>query len=370
MNYKIGILTSSRADYGIYYSLIKKLKSTAHFNIEIIAFGTHLSHKHGYTIENIINDGFEVKHRINSLPVDDSAVSIASNIGENIIQFSNLWNNNKYDVVFCLGDRYEMFAAVTAGLPYNMKFAHLYGGETTFGAIDDAFRHSITHMSKLHFTSCEAYKDRVSQLTNSLDNIHNVGALSYDNLKNLELYKISEIADIFGIDFSKPTILCTLHPETVDYNNNDYNVLAFVNAVKKIDNYQILITMPNTDTSNQIIRDSFVKLASEKQNVILKENLGTKGYLSCMKFCEFMLGNSSSGFVEASYFPTKVINLGNRQKGRYITDNIINSPFETETILQKIEEIKNLKPSQNKIYGNGDASTKIIQHLENFLQQN
>jgi GDP/UDP-N,N'-diacetylbacillosamine 2-epimerase (hydrolysing) len=164
MKKRIGILSSSRADYSIYRPLLQKLKECGKYHVSLIAFGTHLSHKHGLTINAIEQDGFDIDVKLNCLPQDGSPAGIAENMGEVLCEFAKIWNTTQYDLVLCLGDRYEMFSAVAAALPFNIRVAHLYGGETTAGAIDDAMRHAITHMSRYHFTSCEAYKNRVIQL--------------------------------------------------------------------------------------------------------------------------------------------------------------------------------------------------------------
>ena len=171
---KIGVLTSSRADYGIYLPLLKKLKNDNFFNLEIIAFGTHLSENHGYTLKNIQSDGFEVKHKLKTIPKGDSPTDISLAIGETIKTFSAFWDKNKFDLVMALGDRYEMFAAVMASVPFQVKIAHIHGGETTTGAIDDVFRHCITHASELHFASAEVYKKRIVELTGKKAGVYNI----------------------------------------------------------------------------------------------------------------------------------------------------------------------------------------------------
>jgi GDP/UDP-N,N'-diacetylbacillosamine 2-epimerase (hydrolysing) len=365
---KLGILTSSRADFGIYLPLIKKLFVDSFFNPEIIAFGTHLSKKFGNTINEILKQGFPVKHQLNTIPTDDSPVAISESIGETIKIFSGFWKNEKFDFVFVLGDRYEMFAAVTAGIPFNVKFAHIHAGETTLGAIDNAYRHSISLMSDLLIVTTDEYKKRTIEVIQKPENVFNVGALSIDNLKKVELYNIEEFKKAFNIDLSQPTILSTFHPETVDFKKNRVfikELLSAFNILKK--KYQIIITMPNSDTMGLMIRDEIEKFANHKENIILVESFGMKGYLSCMKHCSFLLGNTSSGFVEAVYFPKWVINIGDRQKGRIITPNIKNIPVIKENILETVDEIEHLKmPSFKNPYYNGGAANEIIKILKSL----
>jgi len=363
---KIGVLTSSRADFGIYLPLLKKLFSDSFFQPEIITFGTHLSELHGKTINEIISNNFPVKYQLNTTPSSDTPFAIAASIGETIKIFAEFWNKEKFDLVFALGDRYEMFAAVTAGLPYNVKFAHIHSGETTLGAIDNSYRHSITLMSEYLFASTEEYKKRAIEITHDPEKVFNVGALSIDNLKNVELYSIEQFKTKFNIDLNKPTILTTFHPETVSFEKNGVYISELLDSLKELnDSYQIVITMPNSDTLGLMVREKINEFATNNNNVVLIESFGMKGYLSCMKHCSFLLGNTSSGFVEAAYFPKYVINLGDRQKGRILTPNIYSIPISKEIILKTVKIIEQLPRQQNvNIYGDGNAAGKIIRILK------
>ena len=363
---KIGLLTSSRADYGIYFPLITKLKNEEKIDLEIIAFGTHLSEKHGYTIDEILNDGFEVKHSLSDcFAINDTPQGISKALARTISIFSDFWSENSYDLVFALGDRYEMFAAVTSGVSFQVKFAHLYGGETTLGAIDNCFRHSISHMSYVHFVSCENYKNRLIELIGSDDLIVNAGSLSVDNIRNMNFLSDEDLKQQFNIDVSIPTILCTLHSETTNFEQTSKQAHIICQSLSRVENKQIVITMPNSDTSNNCIREVFSHFASTRRNVILRENLGRLGYLSLMKKCEFVLGNSSSGFVEAATLKKKVINIGKRQEGRILTPNIITSSFDEIQINESIQLVENQKEVEfdSNFYGEGDTASKIISYL-------
>jgi GDP/UDP-N,N'-diacetylbacillosamine 2-epimerase (hydrolysing) len=364
---KVGLLTSSRADYSIYLPLIKNLLSDKDINLEIIAFGSHLSEKHGFTINNIEKDGIEVKHRLSgTFPEKDEPSSIAMAISSTIAVFSKFWNENKFDFVFVLGDRFEMFAACLAGLPFNLILAHIHGGERTEGAIDDALRHSITHMSKVHFTAAEDYRQRVIRLKESDNNVFNVGALSFDNLKNLNLLSISEFKTKFNIDLSLPSILITFHPETVSFEENKNHIRELIAALNEIEGYQFIITMPNQDTMGNTIRAEFQEyIKNNSDKAISVESFGTLGYLSCMKHCSFLLGNTSSGFGEASYFPKYVVNLGNRQNGRIVTSNINSIPVKKEDILKAVQQFPfiNLQNFQS-VYGDGNTSSIIMKQIK------
>jgi len=359
---KVGILTSSRADFGIYLPLLNVLRNDNFFELEIIAFGTHLSKKHGYTIQEIESSGFEAKHQIKSPYNSNTPEELAESIAKTTALFAKFWNKNNFDLVVTLGDRYEMYAAVSAASPFNIKFAHIHAGETTLGAIDNAYRHSISLFSKYLFVSTEVYKKRAERLVEKDIPVYNVGALSIDNLTHIKYLTKSEFKKKFDIDLSLPTILSTFHPETVSYEKNETYIDELLNAFSRLKlKYQIIVTMPNTDTMGQMIRDKINIFKVKNPKIIVVESLGMIGYLSCMKHVDLLIGNTSSGFVEASYFPKYVINLGNRQKGRLETKNIFTIPIVKDDILKAVNKIKTLPPLSNlNIYGKGNSAQQII----------
>ncbi len=365
---KIGVLTSSRADYGIYLPLLNKLKKDTSFQLEVIAFGTHLSKGHGYTLNEIVKDDYPVIHKISSLISNDDEESISSSYGLTIIKFSNFWAKNQFDLVFCLGDRFEMSAAVQSGIPFGVKFAHIHGGETTLGAIDNIYRHQITLAAILHFTSTDTFKDKVEQLTGLETDVFSVGALSLD-----DIYDFKPIEkDTFYKTFNIPTedfALVTFHPETVSPNDNYKYALEMKKALEKIANkLTIVITMPNADTLGSIYRDELIQLKKNNPNkIILIENFGKKNYFSAMKYSKILIGNTSSGIIEAASFGKYVINVGDRQKGRVQSENVLNCVFDQETIYNltcKALEKRNFE-GLNLYYKDG-ASNIIINKLKDL----
>jgi GDP/UDP-N,N'-diacetylbacillosamine 2-epimerase (hydrolysing) len=361
----IGVLTSSRADYGIYLPLLNKLKEDSFFSLNLIVFGTHLSASHGYTLEQIRKDGFEPAYLIDTMPSGSSALDISECIGKTIAKFGHFWNKHlkEFDLLFCLGDRYEMFAAVTAALPFNLKFVHFHGGETTLGLFDEQFRHSITLMSKIHFTSTKKSAKRVSKIIGNKKGIHIVGALSIDNLRNLSLLSIEKIKEKFNIDMSIPSILVTFHPETVKYEKNEFYIKELISALSEID-YQIIISMPNADTMGNMLRNYLQNFINNNTNVIGVESLGTQGYFSCLKFAKFMLGNSSSGIIEAASLGKKVIDIGSRQKGRERGKNVISCSIQKKKLLNAINKLSLIPEPTTNIYGDGYASARVIKILK------
>jgi GDP/UDP-N,N'-diacetylbacillosamine 2-epimerase (hydrolysing) len=362
---RIGVLTSSRADYSIYLPLLKALKEDSYFSLHIIAFGSHLSPHYGLTADNIERDGFLIQYKIHTIPAADTPKDIVQSMGLTFNEFAPLWSSEKFDLVFCLGDRYEMFAACASSIPFNVKLAHIHGGEQTLGAIDDIFRHSITLMSSLHFTVSERYRARVIQLKNDPSNVYNVGSLSIDNLASMNFLSIQAFYETFNIDLGKPTILITFHPETVAIEMNSYFISELLCALSQVKGYQFVFTMPNADPLSQTIRSSIKKFVEETPHALAVESFGTLGYLSCMKHCAMMLGNSSSGFIEASYFPKYVVNLGDRQKGRILTENIYNCRIDSDEILAAVVSFSSFSPTTTITnYGDGHAAARIISVLK------
>jgi GDP/UDP-N,N'-diacetylbacillosamine 2-epimerase (hydrolysing) len=336
---KIGVLTSSRADYGIYLLLLDEIKKDDFFALEIIAFGTHLSKSHGYTLDNIVKDGYAKIHEISSLISNDNEQAISTSYGLTGLKFADFWEQNKYDLVVCLGDRFEMSAAVQAGIPYGVKFAHFYGGDTTLGAIDNIYRHQITLASLLHFTGTDEAKEKVISLIGQSENVYDVGSLSLDSVLSFEKIDKNTFYSTFNIPDEDYTLI-TFHPETVSLGDNYMFAKAMRNALNKIsDTLFLVITMPNADTLGSIFREEIALLKEENpERVLLIENFGKTNYFNAMHYSKVLIGNTSSGIVEAASFGKYVVNVGDRQKGRAQSDNIINAAFKEEEIIEATQK--------------------------------
>jgi GDP/UDP-N,N'-diacetylbacillosamine 2-epimerase (hydrolysing) len=369
---RIAVLTSSRADYGIYRPLLNRLRDDTFFQLELIVFGAHLSRFHGYTLNEIRADGFEPYVTIDSMALGDSPQAISCAMGVTATRFVSYWDEAKsrIQMAISLGDRFEMFAAVSASVPFNIPIAHIHGGETTLGAVDDTFRHSLTHMAKYHFTSTQAHFERAVQLTGSNTGVYNVGALSLDELQDFEPYTEVEFEGRFGIRVDASTILVTLHPETRALEEVEQHAQLVSEVLGAESQWKILITMPNADTSGTKIRNVFHELAeSHSDRIILAENLGTRGYFTAMARCAFILGNSSSGIIEAASFGKRVINLGDRQKNREAGPNVMHVPFNRDKLQQAMIRITELPNSgKENIYFRGGASLKIVEVLKGIPQ--
>jgi GDP/UDP-N,N'-diacetylbacillosamine 2-epimerase (hydrolysing) len=361
------VLTSSRADYGIYLPLLKELRLTDEIEFEILAFGTHLSAKHGYTINEILKDGFTVQHQVEIPYGFDKPEDIALCYAKTVEHFSMFWakNGKKYNWIIVLGDRFEMAAAVAAGIPFVLPFAHLHGGETTLGAIDNIYRHFITLSSSLHFVSLPAFKERVREIVGLQARCFVVGALGLDNLSQIPLLSISDFYKKWQIDLAKPSILITIHPETVAFDDNILFANESESALQHLANqYQLIVTMPNADTFGNLYRTMFQKLKEKfPTQVYLIENFGTESYFTAMKHVGLMLGNTSSGITEGASFQKYVLNIGDRQKGRIAGENVIHIPFKREEIIEKITQYFGKPFIKDNIYFKGGAAKIIVKEL-------
>jgi GDP/UDP-N,N'-diacetylbacillosamine 2-epimerase (hydrolysing) len=366
----IFVLTSSRADYGIYLPLLKKIQAQKKYKLQLIVFGTHLSKKYGYSISQIIKDGFSVSKafQIDTIPNGDSQKDITAAIGKTIEAFSKFWDTISVlpDLVLALGDRYEMMAAVTSIVPFGHKIAHLHGGEQTLGAIDDVFRNAITAMSNIHFTSTENYKKRVIEIIGNKKSVYQVGALSLDNLNIIPMKSKAQLSEELKIEL-KHYVLVTMHPETIHPEKNEAYIKILLHVLSKIKK-QILFTLPNADTSSLVIRNAILKFVKDNKQHIAIENLGTVNYFNAMRHCDYLLGNTSSGIIEAASMNKYVIDIGDRQKGRLTSKNVYHSMIEEVALLNSIKKVVKLKKyTGTNLYGNGNSADKILKILANEL---
>ena len=367
---KIGILTSSRADYGIYLPLLERMKRDSFFEMEIIAFGTHLSKSHGYTLNDIEKDGYICIHSISSLISNDDEQSISSSYGLTVLKFANFWENNSYDLVFCLGDRFEMSAAVQAGIPFGVRFAHLHGGETTLGAIDNVYRHQITLASVLHFTATHVFKDKVIEITGTSKGVFDVGALSLNDIKKFIPIERITFFEKFNIP-SKEFVLVTFHPETMSLHENAQYAQHMNNALTTIsEKVFVIITMPNADTQGSVYREVIEKLKKDFPNrFLLIENFGKINYFSAMYYAKILIGNTSSGILEAASFGKYVVNVGDRQKGRVQSDNVLNCEFEETAMITAVGKAMSFEKYNGKnVYYKQGVSDNIIKIVKEFYE--
>ena len=366
---KIGVLTSSRADYGIYLPLLNQIKEDDFFDLEIIAFGTHLSRNHGFTLNDIKKDGYNNIHKITSIEEDDTEKGISISYAKTVLKFADFWKAKIYDLVFCLGDRFEMSAAVQASIPYGIKLAHIHGGETTLGAIDNIYRHQISLASKIHFVASEPFLKKVKNIIGDSRNIYNVGALSLDGIDKIKIPKWENVRKLYNIP-NREFILVTFHPETLNPKQNFiYVKIIFESLIKISEKYHLIITLSNADTMGSLYRKFSRKLKTVKYNhVTLVENFGKYNYFSAIKASKILIGNSSSAILEASSFGKYALNVGDRQLGRLKSDNILDVPYKKSLITDAVNKLvlKGLYNGENKYFKPNPASNiiKIIKKNE------
>ncbi|MEA3353985.1 MAG: UDP-N-acetylglucosamine 2-epimerase [Campylobacterota bacterium] len=336
---KICVITGSRAEYGILKNLIKKIDQDKELELYLIATGMHLSPEFGLTYKEIEKD-FNIDKKIEMLLSSDTAVGISKSMGLAQISFSEVFNELQPDLIIVLGDRYEIFAAASAAMIANIPIAHIHGGETTQGAFDEAIRHSITKMSHLHFTSTQEYKNRVIQLGENPNRVFNVGALGVENIKNVQLLSKEELEESINFRLGVKNLIVTFHPATLENSTAQQQFQELLNAIDELENTNIIFTKANSDKDGRIINKMIDDYTSQnKNNTIAFTSLGQLRYFSTLQFIDAVVGNSSSGIIEAPTFKIATINIGDRQKGRITANSVIDTPAIKKHILDSIYKV-------------------------------
>jgi len=369
MSRKICVVTGSRADYGLLRWVMQGIKDDPELNLQVIATGMHLSPKFGLTYKVIEEDGFRIDAKVEILSSSDSPVAIAESMALALAGSAKAFNELKPDLVVVLGDRFEIFAATTAALVAKIPVAHLHGGETTIGAFDEALRHSITKMSQLHFVAAEEYRTRVIQLGEDPRNVHLVGGVGIDSIKNLPLLGRIELEAQLGIELGKKSLLITFHPVTLDDESPMQQMKELLAALTHLHDTTLIFTMPNADTGGQLLIKMIEEFVGKNHNAKAFTSLGQLGYLSCIAHIDGVVGNSSSGLTEVPTFKKGTINVGDRQLGRLQATSVINcKPMEID-ISRAIEKLyspdfqSNLAVTKNP-YGEGGASARVVKALK------
>lgn len=373
---KICVITGTRAEYGLLYWTIKNLLSDNYFKVQLCVTGMHLSPEFGLTYRQIEDDGFKIEKKIEMLLSSDTSVGISKSIGLGIIGFADVFEELKPDIILVLGDRFEIFAAVTAAMIAKIPVAHCHGGEATEGLIDEPIRHSITKMSHLHFTATEEYRNRVIQIGETPENVFNVGALGIENINKLKLHSKEDFEKAIDFKLSELNFLVTFHPVTLE---NATAEKQFGNLLAVIDNYpnaHIIFTKPNADNDGRVIInmiDTYVQKNSGRAVSFI--SLGQLLYLSALKYVDLVIGNSSSGLLEVPSFQKATINIGDRQRGRIQAESVINCEADTKAIKSAVEaalskDFKRKLQTVTSPFGNGNSSVEIIKALKNVSLDN
>ncbi|GBD95709.1 MAG TPA: UDP-N-acetylglucosamine 2-epimerase (hydrolyzing) [Nitrospirae bacterium] len=370
---KICIVTGTRAEYGLFYPLLKRLENNATFDLQIVATGMHLSPEFGMTYQEIEEDGFDIKEKVEMLLSSDTGVGISKSIGIGMLSFADVFERLKPDLLIVLGDRFEIFAAVLSAFIAKIPIAHLHGGELTEGVIDDALRHSITKMSCFHFTSTEKYRKRVIQLGESPDRVFNVGAIGLDNINETELLQKEELENRIYFKFNGKTALVTFHPVTLENNSSEKQFKELLYALEEIKELKIIFTKPNADTDGRVIIELINEYGkSNPGKAISFSSMGRLNYLSAMKYVELVIGNSSSGIIEFPSFGKPTVNIGERQRGRIKAESVIDCGPVKDDIKAAIkkalsDDFRGSCEEMKNPYGNGGASEKIVNILKDKL---
>ncbi len=369
---KICFITSSRSEYGIIANLLLKIKKENCFEINFIITGSHLSKSHGYTYREIINDGFKL-NKIFKLKtyVGDKTENIIKTISKNFIGYQRVVKKIKPDVVFLLGDRYELIPAGYVSLFNNIPVIHFHGGELTVGAYDDYIRNTITKLSSYHFVIHAKYKKRVIQMGESPQKVFNYGGLGAENIEVLrkKLLTKAKIKNNLGINLLNKNILVTYHPVTLENDKYNKEFKIILKVLEKFNNLGIIFTSPNSDTNNNSIIKLIKNFVKKNNNSFYIKSLGRVNYFSLVNICDCVLGNSSSGILEVPSFNKFTINIGNRQMGRILSKTVLSINAKNQDIINSInyvmknkDKYKNL--TKNNIYYKPKTSEKIISTLK------
>jgi GDP/UDP-N,N'-diacetylbacillosamine 2-epimerase (hydrolysing) len=373
MKKEICFVTATRAEYGLLKPLIKRFIDHTDFNVNIVVTGAHLSPEFGMTVEEI---EFQIDETIEIVLSSDTPAGITKAMGLGLIGFADYFKRKKIDLLFILGDRYESLAVGIAAANEKIPIAHLYGGETTEGAVDEFIRHALTKMSYFHFTSTEEYRKRVIQLGEHPERVFCVGSLGVENITNEKTLTKKELERELAISLGETYALATFHPVTLQHEEAKNQVLEVLEACKSFPEITFLFTKANADASGRIINQLLHAYTLDSDQFFLVSSLGVKKYLSALEHCKFVIGNSSSGIIEAPSFGVPTINVGDRQKGRIQANSVIDTPPDKENIKKAIEKamtqsFQSMAKKTTNPYGDGKTSDKIINIVgQKLLQDN
>jgi GDP/UDP-N,N'-diacetylbacillosamine 2-epimerase (hydrolysing) len=372
---KICVVTGTRAEYGLLYWLMKEIDADKDLELQVIVTGMHLSPEFGNTYEQIEKDGFVIDRKVDIELTSDSEISISKSMGLGMIGFASALDDLKPDLCVVLGDRFEIFSAVSAAMIAKVPVAHLHGGEITEGAFDESIRHSITKMSHLHFTATKEYKNRVIQLGECPNRVFNVGGLGIDNINKLKLLNKDDFEKSIDFNLGEKNILVTFHPVTLEASTSKNQFQELLNSISELKDTKIIFTKANSDTDGRIINSMVDDYTAKHINTIAFASMGQLNYLSALQFVDAVVGNSSSGLLETPSFKIGTIDIGDRQKGRIKADSVISCLPDKKNIdnaLKKIysrhfqEIVKNVKNP----YGKGGASKIILDIIKDFNLDN
>ena len=371
MKRKICVVSTSRADYGLLFWLLKEIEKSRFLELSLLLSGSHLEERLGLTYKEVQRD-FKHFYKVPLGLENDDETALCSAFSAGVAGFSKVLEQTQPDIMVLLGDRYEMLSAGIAGMLRAVPLAHIHGGESTQGAIDEGIRHALTKMSHIHFCATSLYKRRIIQLGENPARVYNVGGLGVENIKRLELLSKKDFENSLGFRLGKKNILVTFHPQTIEKKSASKQFSQILNALDSLKDTHFIFTGANADNGGKIINEMAQSYCFKNpEKAIFAISLGQLRYLSAIKHADIVLGNSSSGICEAPSLKKATINIGNRQKGRIKAPSIIDAKCDKSAILKAIKKAYSkdfqakLKSVKNP-YGSGFASKKIIKVLENI----
>ena len=365
MTRKICVVTGSRAEYGLLRWPMEEIRASADLGLQLIVTGAHLCPQFGLTYREIEVDGFSIDRKLEVLLDSDSAVGVAKSMGLALIAFAEALQQLQPDILLLLGDRFEIFAAAAAALSARVPVAHLHGGEATTGSFDDSLRHCVTKMAHLHFVAAEEYRRRVIQLGEDPGNVFLVGGLGVDAIRKVELLDRPALEASLGIRLASKNLLITFHPATLDDESSVQQMRELLAALDEVKDVQFIFTMPNADTEGRALAALVRQFVAGRSNAHAFASLGQLRYLSCLRFVDGVVGNSSSGLTEAPTLHIGTVNIGDRQSGRLKAGSVIDCAAGRESIGAALRQLfspdfrAKLAAVRNP-YGDGGASERIV----------
>ncbi len=372
---KICVITGTRAEYGLLRKLIELLEASESLECQLVVTGTHLEEHFGMTVKEIEEDGKVIDYRIPILEVEDSPTSTAIAMGKALVGFSNAFVELEPDLLVVLGDRFEILSAAVAAQLHKIPVAHIHGGESTEGLIDEAFRHSITKMSQIHFVANEIYRKRVIQLGEDPKSVFNVGGMGVDAISNFSAYSREELQNLLDIKFLSKNLIITHHPVTLEKDPGGREMTSLLEALSSLEDTTLLFTMPNSDPGHNVLVEHIKKFVSENKNAYFFPSLGERVYYSCLRQIDGVVGNSSSGLIEVPTFKKGTINIGTRQKGRIKASSVIDCEADADAIRNAVAKLYSLAFQEELTdvvnpYGEPGAPARIVEAIERMNLKN
>lgn len=369
---KVCVVTATRAEYGVLKNLLYRIEQDDELELQLVVTGTHLINEFGRTVEEIEQDGIYIYKKIPIMKKDDSVTHIMANAIE---RFGTFWREERPDLLIVVGDRYEIMAISEVAVMLKIPIAHISGGEVTEGVVDDTIRHCITKMSNLHFPGCELYRKRIIQMGERPETVFNYGDIGVENVYKMQFYSRVQLKKLIEFLPDEAYVCVTYHPETLSKSTPEDQIRELLLAIDNFPKLNFIFTGANADEGGHVINSTVQKYVERHSNCRFYMSLGVKKYLSLMKYSVMVMGNSSSGIIEAPCFGIPTVNIGDRQKGRLQSESVIDCKCRHMDIINAIQMARTLDftaKAKNAInpYGNGNTSDGIVKEIKKYLSEN